>query len=32
MAPAPGVYTIDVVAANVPKGPQPFALVFAGHI
>lgn len=32
LAPAPGVYTIDVVAANVPKGPQPFALVYAGHI
>lgn len=30
--PAPGVYTIEIVAANVPKGPQNFALVYSGHI
>jgi subtilisin family serine protease len=31
-APAAGVYTIEVVAANVPKGPQTFALVYAAHL
>jgi len=31
-APAAGVYTIEVVAANVPKGPQTFALVYSAHI
>jgi serine protease AprX len=28
--PGPGVFTIQVVAANVPQGPQPFALAYAG--
>ena len=31
-APAAGAYTIQVVASNVPQGPQPFALVYAGHV
>jgi serine protease AprX len=31
-APAPGAYTIQVVASNVAKGPQTFALVYAGHL
>jgi serine protease AprX len=30
--PAAGAYTIQVVASNIPKGPQPFALVYSGHI
>jgi serine protease AprX len=31
-APAAGAYTIQVVASNIPQGPQPFALVYSGHI
>lgn len=29
--PAPGRYTVTVQAANVPQGPQPFALVVTGE-
>ncbi|HEX8146112.1 MAG TPA: S8 family serine peptidase [Pyrinomonadaceae bacterium] len=31
-APAAGAYTIQVVASNIPQGPQPFALVYSGHL
>lgn len=31
-SPAAGAYTIQVVASNIPQGPQPFALVYSGHI
>lgn len=30
--PAGGSWTVDVVASNVPEGPQPFALVAVGHL
>jgi hypothetical protein len=30
--PAPGAYRVQVVGANVPRGPQPFALVIVGAI
>jgi hypothetical protein len=30
--PAAGEWRIEVVGANVPQGPQPFALVVLGHI
>jgi len=30
--PQPGSYTIEVVGANIPKGPQTFALVFSGAL
>jgi hypothetical protein len=29
--PAAGTWTLDVVASNVPRGPQDFALVAIGH-
>jgi hypothetical protein len=31
-APAVGVYTIEVIGANVPQGPQPFALAYTGDV
>jgi hypothetical protein len=31
-APPPGLYTVTVRAANVPAGPQPFALVVTGAV
>ncbi len=30
--PVPGEWTIQVIASNVPQGPQDFALVFLGHL
>lgn len=30
--PAAGEYTIEVVGANIPQGPQDFALVLLGHV
>jgi len=30
--PQPGNYIIEVVAANIPKGPQTFALVYSGAL
>ena len=30
--PQPGSYSIEVVAANIPKGPQTFALVYSGAL
>jgi hypothetical protein len=30
--PAAGEWAIEVVGANIPQGPQPFALVALGHI
>ncbi len=30
--PAAGEWAIEVVGANIPQGPQPFALVVLGHI
>ena len=29
--PEPGTWTVQVVASNVPEGPQDFALYFSGH-
>ena len=29
--PEAGQYTIEVVASNIPKGPQTFALTYSGH-
>jgi subtilisin family serine protease len=31
-APADGTYTVEVQAANVPNGPQPYALVVSGAV
>ena len=31
-SPSPGIYTVTVTAANVPIGPQPFALVVSGEL
>ena len=31
-APATGTWTIDVIGSNVPRGPQPYALVARGAI
>ncbi len=31
-APVVGEWTIEVVGSNVPQGPQPFALVWQGHL
>ena len=31
-APKPGTWTIDVIGSNVPRGPQPYALVARGPI
>ncbi|MBW3622433.1 MAG: S8 family serine peptidase [Armatimonadetes bacterium] len=30
-SPATGNYTVEIAAVNVPKGPQPFALVVSGN-
>jgi serine protease AprX len=30
--PTAGAYTVQVIASNVPQGPQPFALVYVGDI
>lgn len=30
--PQPGAWRVDVVASNVPQGPQDFALVYSAHI
>jgi hypothetical protein len=31
-APATGTWSVDVIGSNVPRGPQPFALVVRGHL
>jgi len=30
--PAPGTWSADVIASNVPNGPQSFALAYRGHL
>jgi serine protease AprX len=30
--PSPGEWRIEVVGANIPQGPQDFALVAVGHL
>ena len=31
-APATGAWTVDVVGSNVPRGPQPYALIAKGAL